>query len=163
METDEIVKQTLVESETGIELPITTRFVVRTVNVPTQMRIPLYEQGELISEERLAELGLSIRNYTSKEVEAEEYNRYYTNNPQLAVRVRQYLSLLASYNLPITATSDEINAAIMASNAPDAEKTAAAASLLSLIHDIEINWNEVSGDGLSAWSVLDKLIEYLPE
>ena len=44
----------------------------------------------------------------------------------------------------------------------EAEKTAAAAGLLTLIHDIELNWNEVGGDGLSAWSVLDKLIRYLP-
>ena len=159
---NDIVKQTFIETETGNEFPITTRYVVRTIPGPTRMKIPLYENGALISAERLAELGLTVRNYTREEVEAEEYSEYYTKNPTLAARVRQYAALLTAYNLPVTATSDEINAAIMASSQSDAEKTAAAAGLLTLIHDIELNWNEVSGDGLTAWSVLDKLIKYLP-
>lgn len=160
----EIVKQTLIDSTmNGAELDIATRYVVRTIPVPTRMKIPLYENGQLISAERLAELGLTIRNYTRAEVEAQEYAQYYMMNPTLAARVRQYAALLTAYELPVTATSDQINAAIMASDQTDAEKTAAAAGLLTLIHDIELNWNEVSGDGLSAWSVLDKLIRYLPD
>lgn len=159
----DIVKQTLIDSTmNGAELDINTRYVVRTIPVPTRMKIPLYENGQLISAERLAELGLTVRNYTRAEVEAQEYAGYYAMNPTLAARVRQYAALLTAYELPVTATSDQINAAIMASDQSDAEKTAAAAGLLTLIHDIEINWNEVSGNGLSAWSVLDKLIQYLP-
>ena len=163
MNDNDIVKQTLIETGTGSEMPITTKYVVRTIPVPTRMKIPLYENGALISAERLAELGLTIRNYTRAEVEAQEYGAYYAQNPTLAARVRQYAALLTAYNLDVTATSDQINAAIMASDQTDAEKTAAAAGLLTLIHDIELNWNEVSGDGLTAWSVLDKLIKYLSE
>ena len=162
MKDTDIVKQTLIETETGREYDINTRYVVRTIPVPTPMRIPLYENGGLVSAERLAELGLSIRNYTRAEVEAAEYAAIYARNPQLAVRVRQYAEMLETYGLPVTATSDEINAAIVASDHTDAEKTAAAAALMSLIHDIELNYNEVSGNGLSAWSVLDQLIRYLP-
>ena len=160
---NDIVKQTFVETESGNEMPIATKYVVRTIPVPTRMKIPLYENGQLVSAERLAELGLTVRNYTRAEVEAQEYAAYYAQNPTLAARVRQYAALLTAYNLDVTATSDQINAAIMASDQTDAEKTAAAAGLLTLIHDIELNWNEVSGDGLTAWSVLDKLIKYLPE
>ena len=161
---NDIVKQTLIDSTmNGAELDINTKYVVRTIPAPTRMKVPLYENGQLISAERLAELGLTVRNYTRAEVEAQEYAQYYMMNPTLAARVRQYAALLTAYGLPVTATSDQINAAIMASNQTDAEKTAAAAGLLTLIHDIELNWNEVSGDGLSAWSVLDKLIRYLPE
>lgn len=159
---NDIVKQTLIETGTGAEMPITTKYVVRTIPVPTRMKIPLYENGALLSAERLAELGLTIRNYTRAEVEAAEYAGYYAQNPTLAARVLQYAALLTVYNLDVTATSDQIDTAIMASDQNDAEKTAAAAGLLTLIHDIELNWNEVSGDGLSAWSVLDKLIKYLP-
>ena len=159
---NDIVKQTLIENATGAEMPITTRYVVRIIPVPTRMKIPLYENGALISAERLAELGLTVRNYTRAEVEAAEYAGYYAMNPTLAARVRQYAAMLTAYNLDVTATSDQINAAIMASDQSDAEKTAAAAGLLTLIHDIELNWNEVSGDGLTAWSVLDKLIAHLP-
>ena len=160
---NDIVKQTLIDSTmNGAELDITTRYVVRTIPVPTRMKIPLYENGQLISAERLAELGLTVRTYTRAEVESAEYARYYAMNPTLAARVRQYAALLTAYGLPVTATSDQINAAIMANDQTDAEKTAAAAGLLTLIHDIELNWNEVSGDGLTAWSVLDKLIRYLP-
>ena len=161
---NDIVKQTLIDSTmNGAELDINTKYVVRTIPVPTRMKVPLYENGQLVSAERLAELGLTVRNYTRAEVEAEQYAGYYAMNPTLAARVRQYAALLTAYNLDVTATSDQINAAIMASDRTDAEKTAAAAGLLTLIHDIELNWNEVSGDGLTAWSVLDKLIRHLPE
>ena len=44
----------------------------------------------------------------------------------------------------------------------DAEKTETSATVLALIHDIELNYNAVSGDGLGAWAVLEKLIRYLP-
>ena len=159
---DNIAKQTLLDSTTGAELDIETRYVVRTVPVPTRMKVPLYRNGELIPAEELAELGLTIRNYTQEEVDAQTFAGYYAANPALAARVRQYAALLQQYGLDVSATSDDINAAIMASDASDADKTAAAAGLLALIHDIEINFNEVSGDGLTAWSVLDKLIRYLP-
>ena len=163
MNENPIVKRTLIDSTmNGAELDIETRYVVRTVQVPTRMKIPLYENGKLISTERLAELGLTVRNYTQEEVDAQTFSEYYAANPVLADRVRQYAALLTSYGLPVTATSDEITAAIMSGDQPEAEKTADAAGLLTLIHDIELNWNEVGGDGLSAWSVLDKLIRYLP-
>ena len=142
---------------------VSTKYVVRTLNLPTKMRVPLYKHGVMISDEELAQLGLSVKSYTRAEVEAAQYAEYYRKNPTLAVRIRQYASLLSTYELPITATSDMINEAIMKSSQTDAQKTAAAAGLLTLIHDIELNWNEVSGDGLTAWSVLDKLIRYLPE
>lgn len=160
---NEIVKRVLVETATGAELDIRTQWVVRTMPVPTKLRIPLYVAGQLKSAEALAELGLSVREYTRGEVEAAQFGAYYAENPQLAARVRQYAALLKKYGLDADATSDDITAAIMASDATDEEKTVAAASVLTLIHDIEINFNEVSGDGLSAWSVMDNLIRYLPE
>ena len=163
MSDTDIVKQVFVEKETGNELSITTRYVIRTINVPTRMKVPLYKNGVMISQQELAQLGLAVKNYTREEVQEAQYKGYYEKNPTLAVRIRQYATLLNTYNLPITATSDQINYAIMHSQQTDAQKTAAAAQLLTLIHDIELNWNEVSGDGLTAWSVLDKLIKYLPQ
>lgn len=96
--------------------------------------------------------------------EAAKYVAYYTANPTLAVRVRQYAAILTAYGLEATATSDQIAAAIQADTSKtDAEKTTAAASLLTLIHDVEINWNEVNpGAGLTAWAFIPKLIQYLP-
>lgn len=158
----DIVRRTLVESN-GTELPITTRYVVRTIPVPTRMKVPLYENGQLISVERLSALGLTIREYTRAEVETAEYAAYYAQNPALAARVRQYSGILDAYGLPADAKSNEIAAAITGDESlSDAEKTTSAATLLALIHDIEINYNEVSGDGLSAWQVMPKLIRFLP-
>ncbi len=96
--------------------------------------------------------------------EAAKYASYYEQNPTLATRVRQYAAILTAYGLAATATSDQIAAAIQADTTKmDAEKTTAAASLLTLIHDIEINWNEVNpGAGLTAWTIMPKLIKYLP-
>ena len=158
----DIVKQVFVDLATGEQLDINTRYVVRIINIPTRMKVPLYKNGTMISQQELAQLGLQLKNYTREELEAEEYAGYYQKNPTLAVRVRQYAQLLFVYGLPASATSDQITQAIMQSSMTDAQKTAAAASLLARIHDIQLNWNEVSGDGLTAWSVMDKLIEYLP-
>ena len=161
LDTD-IVHRTLLESN-GSELPITTRYVVRSIPVPTRMKVPLYEGGQLIGTERLAALGLTVREYTRLEMDTKRFGEYYAQNPALAARVRQYKAILDAYGLSADAKSDQIAAAITADESlSDAEKTTSAATLLALIHDIEINWNEVSGDGLSAWQVMPKLIRFLP-
>lgn len=159
----DIVRRTLIDSN-GNEIAINTPYVIRDIPVVTRMRIPLYVSGQLKSTEELAALGLTVKAYTRLEVETEEYSGYYRLNPALATRVRQYAALLTAYNLNTSATSDEISAAIMGDTSKtDAEKTTAAASLLTLIHDIEINWDEVNpGEGLTAWAALPKLIKYLP-
>ncbi|MGF0039012.1 hypothetical protein, partial [Victivallis vadensis] len=88
LDTD-IVKRTLVDSTAGgAELDIKTPYVIRQVPVPTRMRIPLYVAGELKSAEELAELGLTIREYTRLEVETAQYAAVYAANPTLAERVR---------------------------------------------------------------------------
>ena len=159
----DIVRRTLVESN-GTELPITTRYVVRTIPVPTRMKVPIYENGQLIGAERLAALGLTVREYTRLEMDMKRFGEYYAQNPALAARVRQYKAILDAYGLPADAKSDEIAAAITGDESlSDAEKTSTAATLLALIHDIEINYNEVSGDGLSAWQVMPKLVRFLPD
>ncbi len=160
--TTDIAKRVLITTD-GAELPIETPFVVRTVNVPTQLRIPLYVNGKLKSTEELAALGLTLKEYTRDEVDAEYYAALYARQPRLAERVRQYKAILDAYSLEASATSDEITAAIMADESKtEAEKTAAGASLLTLIHDIEINYNEAGAMGYDAWTNLPKLIKYLP-
>ncbi len=161
----DIVKTVLVDAQSSnTELDIKTPYIVREVQVPQRQRIPLYVNGTLKDTEALAALGLTVREYTRLEVETEQYAACYEQNPTLATRVRQYAAILTAYGLEATATSDQIAAAIQAdTNKTDAEKTTAAAFLLTLIHDIEINWNEVCpGEGLTAWTVMPKLIRYLP-
>ncbi len=164
LDTD-IVKRTLVDAQSNnAELDIKTPYIVREVLVPMRQRIPLYVNGTLKSTEALSALGLSVREYTRLEVETAQYAAYYEANPTLATRVRQYAAILTAYGLEATATSDQIAAAIQADTSKtDAEKTTAAASLLTLIHDIEINVDEVCpGEGLTAWTIMPKLIKYLP-
>jgi len=158
---EEIVLNVLVDAA-GNELDIKTSFVVRDVTYTKPMRVPLYVAGALKSAEELAALGLTVKGYTQNELDAKTYAGYYAANPALATRVRQYSALLATLGLTATATSDEVTAAIKASGMTDAEKTETSATVLALIHDIELNYNAVSGDGLGAWAVLEKLIRYLP-
>jgi len=164
LDTD-IVKTVLVDAQGGnAEIDIKTPYIVREVLVTQRQRIPLYTNGTLKSTDALAALGLTVREYTRLEVETEQYASYYEQNPTLATRVRQYAAILTAYGLEATATSDQIAAAIQADTTKtDAEKTTAAASLLTLIHDIEINVDEVCpGEGLTAWTIMPKLIRYLP-
>jgi len=158
---EKIVLNILVD-EAGNELDIKTPFVVRDVTYTKPMRVPLYVAGVLKSAEDLAALGLTVKGYTQDELDAKTYAAYYAANLALATRVRQYSALLTTLGLTATATSDEVTAAIKASAMTDAEKTETSATVLALIHDIELNYNAVSGDGLAAWSVLEKLIRYLP-
>lgn len=80
LDTD-IVKEALVDSTlNNAEYDIKTPYVTRTVNVPQQMRIPLYVNGQLKSTEELAELGLSIRQYTRLEVETAYYADLYARD-----------------------------------------------------------------------------------
>ena len=164
LDTD-IVHRTLVDSTRGgIELDYRTPYVVRPQTIVRDVRIPLYVRGRIISDEELAALGLTVREYTRLEMDTKTFGEYYEQNPALAARVRQYKGYLDSYNLPVSAKSDEIAAAIQGDEGmSDAEKTTAAATLLALIHDIEINWNEVSGEGFTAWEAMPKLIRFLPE
>ena len=113
LDTD-IVKKTLVDSTAdGVELDIKTPFVIREVQVPTQMRIPLYVAGVLKSEEELAELGLTIREYTRLEVEtayyADLYARDAAGDGALQLRVRQYKAQLDQLGLPYDAEQDTVS------------------------------------------------------
>ncbi len=160
---NEIVKYRVREIGSEEFLPEGIVYVTRTIQVPKTCKIPIYENGVLHSDTVLAELGLEKVGFTQEQLDAEYYGNLYAENPNLAARVRQYIGLLNRYGLEPTATSDEISAAVMTDeNTTPEEKAATSGSLLALIHDIELNFNEVTGNGLEAWSVLDKLIKYLP-
>lgn len=160
----DIVRRSLTDIQTNTEIDLSSPYIVRDVQIVQRQKIPLYVNGVLKSAEELATLGLSLREYTRLEVETKEYANYYNQNPTLAVRVRQYAALLSGYGLSASATSEQIASAIQADTSKtESEKTTAATNLLSLIHDIEINWNEVNpGNGFTAWSIISKLIKYLP-
>lgn len=161
---NEIVKYRVREVDSKEFLPNNTVHVIRPITYVKDCKIPIYENGVLLSDTILAELGLEKVGFTQEQLDRELFTSYYELNPNLADRVRQYAALLSRYGLEPTATSDEITAAIMADEtATPEEKAAVSGSLLALIHDIELNFNEVAGNGLDAWNVLDKLIKYLPE
>lgn len=160
---NEIVKYRVREIGSEEFLPENTVHVIRTIQVPKTCKIPIYENGILLPDTVLAAMGLEKVGFTQEQLYQEFFAGLYAENPNLAARVRQYAALLSRYGLEPTATSDEITAAIMAdeNTTPD-EKAAISGSLLALIHDIELNYNEVTGNGLDAWNNLDKLLQYLP-
>ena len=132
LDTD-IVKETLVDSTLNTEYDIKTPYVTRTVNVPQQMRIPLYVNGKLKSTEELAALGLSIRKYTRLEVDTAYYTDLYARDAAgdgaLQLRVRQYKAQLDQLCLPYDSSQDVVMEAIQAAPLTDAEKAALALTM----------------------------------
>ena len=169
MSDSDIVKQVLVENETGNELDISTKYVVRTVNIPTKMKISLYENGSLVSTERLAELGLSLKGYTRLEVETKEYGNLYEmdseNDGALQKRVRQYKAMLDQLGLAYDSTQDVVMAAIQSASMTDAEKAALALTMKTVYDAITTNLEYYGSETphIDTYERLAKLIKYLPE
>ena len=160
---NEIVKRTLITAS-GQELDIRTPYVVREIMIPQQTRVPLYINGILKSAEELAELGLTVREYTQDELDAIFYPGLYEANPDLETRVRQYKESLDTLGLEPTATMDEITAAITASETI-ADKAAYALQIKVLYDAIVTNMEFCGSDTplVDTYTQLAKLIQYLPQ
>ena len=169
LDTD-IVKETLIDSTlNNAEYDIKTPYVTRTVNVPQQMRIPLYVNGKLKSTEELAALGLSIRKYTRLEVDtayyADLYARDAAGDGALALRVRQYKAQLDQLCLPYDSGQDVVMEAIQAAPLTDAEKAALALTMKTVYDAITTNLEFYGSTQphMDTYKQLAKLIRFLPE
>lgn len=169
LDTD-IVRETLVDSTlNNAEYDIKTPYVTRTVNVPQQMRIPLYVNGKLKSTEELAALGLSIRKYTRLEVDtayyADLYARDAAGDGALALRVRQYKAQLDQLCLPYDSGQDVVMEAIQAAPLTDAEKAALALTMKAVYDAITTNLEFYGSTQphMDTYKQLAKLIRFLPE
>lgn len=169
LDTD-IVKETLVDSTlNNAEYDIKTPYVTRTVNVPQQMRIPLYVNGKLKSTEELAALGLSIRKYTRLEVDtayyADLYARDAAGDGALQLRVRQYKAQLDQLCLPYDSGQDVVMEAIQAAPLTDAEKAALALAMKTVYDAITTNLEYYGSTQphMDTYKQLAKLIRFLPE
>lgn len=160
---NEIVKRTLVTAS-GQELDIRTPYVVREVSIPQQMRVPLYIDGTLKSTEELAELGLTIREYTQDELDAIFYAGLYASNPDLETRVRQYATMLSDLGLEPTATLDDIMTAIEASETIT-DKVAFGLQAKTVYDAIVTNLEFCGSETpfVDTYEQLAKLIQYLPQ
>ena len=159
LDTD-IVKETLVDSTlNNAEYDIKTPYVTRTVNVPQQMRIPLYVNGKLKSTEELAALGLSIRKYTRLEVDDA------AGDGALQLRVRQYKAQLDQLCLPYDSAQDVVMSAIQAAPLTDAEKAALALTMKAVYDAITTNLEFYGSTQphMDTYKQLAKLIRFLPE
>jgi hypothetical protein len=158
---DEIVLWKLKDNVTNLELD--KAFVEREILVPTMVTIPLYESGNMISEERLAALNISKVGYTQEQLDIVFYAGIYAANPDLATRVRQYKARLDELTLPYTASLDEITAAI--STSETIANKAAYGSEMNVIYSAIITNLEFCGSDtphMDAYNELSKLIQYLP-
>ena len=168
LDTD-IVKETLVDSTLNTEYDIKTPYVTRTVNVPQQMRIPLYVNGKLKSTEELAALGLSIRKYTRLEVDTAYYTDLYARDAAgdgaLQLRVRQYKAQLDQLCLPYDSGQDVVMEAIQAAPLTDAEKAALALTMKTVYDAITTNLEFYGSTQphMDTYKQLAKLIRFLPE
>ncbi len=168
LDTD-IVKETLVDSTLNTEYDIKTPYVTRTVNVPQQMRIPLYVNGKLKSTEELAALGLSIRKYTRLEVDTAYYTDLYARDAAgdgaLQLRVRQYKAQLDQLCLPYDSSQDVVMEAIQAAPLTDAEKAALALTMKTVYDAITTNLEFYGSTQphMDTYKQLAKLIRFLPE
>ena len=116
--------------------------------------------------EKLAEYGLSIREYTRLEVDTATYGAYYANNPDLAPRVREYKNHLDRLGLAYTSTTDDISAAIQADETlSETEKLQLAQEIKAAFDNIALNLQALGIEAASfeAWRPMAKLIRFLPE
>lgn len=160
----EIVLQVLVD-ENGNEMNIKTPFVVRKKMVEREVRIPLYVKGEIISDEALAELGLTVKGYTQDELDEKRYTELYTLNPDLAIRVREYKGYLDTLGLEYTAKTDDIEAAVYALDSTEQEKQNMVLKIQTAFNNISLNLEAlgIEYSAFTAWEQMPKLIKYLPE
>lgn len=169
LDTD-IVRTALVDSTAGgAELDIRTPYVIREIPVTQRMRIPLYVNGRLKSSGELAELGISVREYTRLEVETAYYGDLYARDAAgdgaLQTRVRQYKNLLDSLGVPYDATQDEVMEAIQSAAMDDAAKAALALTMKTVYDAITTNLEYLGSDcpHMDTYARLPKLIRFLPE
>lgn len=160
---NEIVLWRLKDLNSNEEMDIKTPFIEREIQIPQTVKIPLYSDGQIISDEELAKLGLERIGYTQEQLDEIHYSELYTANPDLAVRVRQYKSYLDGLGVGYSASMDDIMAAITISNIED---KAGFASQLKATYDAIITNLEFCGSPtphMDAYNELEKLIMYLPE
>lgn len=168
LDTD-IVYTVLVDStQGGAELNIKTPYVTREVQVTQKQRIPLYVAGKLKSTEELAELGLTVREYTRLEVETAYYADLYARDAEgdgaLQLRVRQYKNLLDQLHLDYSSTQDAVMAAIQTADMDVDEKAALALTMKTVYDAITTNLEYLGSDSphMDTYSKLPKLIRFLP-
>ena len=161
---DEIVLWKLKDDLVNIELEDRTAFIEREIAIPTVVRMPLYEGGALISDERLTALNISKIGYTQAQLDAIRYPAMFAANADLATRVRQYKAKLDELGIAYDSTMDAITAAIATS--ATIEDKAAYGSEMSAIYNAIITNLEFCGSDtphMDAYNELAKLIQYLPE
>ena len=169
MDDNDIVKQVFVDNETGEEIDVTTKYVVRTINIPTKMKVPLYINGEMISAEELANIGLTLKSYTRLEVETMEYADLYARDAEgdgaLQKRVRQYKELLDTLGLPYESNQDIVMVTIQNAQLDDATKATLALTMKTVYDAITTNLEHLGSDAphMDTYEKLAKLIKYLPE
>ena len=169
MDDNDIVKQVFVDNETGEEIDVTTKYVVRTVNIPTKMKVPLYINGEMISAEELSNIGLTLKSYTRLEVEEMEYADLYAMDAEgdgaLQKRVRQYKELLDTLGLSYDSNQDVVMYAIQNAQLDDTAKATLALTMKTVYDAITTNLEYLGSDmpHMDTYEKLAKLIKYLPE
>ena len=162
MAENEIVLRKFRNKKTGEEFSLQTAFFEKEIKVPTLVNVPLYVDGVMISEKELSALGLEIVGYTQEQLDTAAYAELYAANPDLAPRVRQYRDYLDSLALPYDATTDQVDAALLAREDLDAAgRLELSSRIAAKLHDIEVNFEMMGIPGQTAWSAIPKLVKYL--
>ncbi|MDD5697666.1 MAG: hypothetical protein PHH77_03530 [Victivallaceae bacterium] len=161
---EEIVLWKLKDLIGGAEMDIRTPFIEREIQVVQQAKVPLYVDGVLISDEKLAALNLERVGYTQAQLDTIYYGNLYQANPDLAIRVRQYKGYLDELGLAHTATMDGITAAVTGSET--IEDKVAFALQCKTVYDAIVTNMEYCGSETPLKDTCEsiaKLIQYLPE
>ena len=157
----EIVKTVILNSKGE---PVTTPYVIRALQITKNMRIPLYVAGQLKSDAELASLGLTVRRYTQEELDAEECEKLYAANPDLAKRVLEYKGYLDQIGiLDYSANTDVIEEAVAISTTIE-DKEAFVLRVKTAFDNVLLNLQAVNADytAFDAWSKMPALVANLP-
>ncbi|MCK4982791.1 MAG: hypothetical protein KAS17_07690 [Victivallaceae bacterium] len=160
---EEIVLWKLKDLNNDQEMDIRTAFIEREIQVVQQSKVPLYVDGVLVDDAKLAELNLERVGYTQTQIDTAHYAAMYAANPDLETRVREYKGLLDGLSLGYDSSIDDINAAIQTSETIT-DKTAYALQCKAIYDAIVTNMEFLGSDTphMDTYIELAKLIQYLP-
>jgi len=161
--------------ETGEELPYSTVSITRTIMVPQKVKSPLWDsEGNRLSKAQLAELGLVAVEYPDQSQEWKEWKSFtsmYEAFPEAIGRVEKYRDLMNQLDIPYSATTDQIEAAVREKISDRTAQEEMIARINAAMLDVKVNyqaWAIASGleayvgNDFTTWLHMPILIKYLP-
>ena len=125
----------------------------------------LYFNSEGVLSEYTDEEYLTIQQQKLAAEEELFFSELYTNNPDLALRVKEYKELFTSIGLTLDANIDTVNTHISTLPISDSEKVALVLQITALYNNgivYNLDYSKIPNPISFGWDNMSKLVQYLP-